>query len=196
MINNLTVGLRSLQSDRPPSKERLMIQQIKRGDIFYADFDPVQGSEQGGVRPCLVVQNDIGNIHSPTVVVVPLTGSKKAFLPTHVRIIRKGGLRFDSIALCEQLRTIDRTRLDGFIGRIDRDTQATIDAALAVSLELPAIKEKPFDLTLCYRCKSDFEEIGRLVMRRGFQRVKESCDRCQLGMGWHYAIFETREELI
>ncbi|MCL2842174.1 MAG: type II toxin-antitoxin system PemK/MazF family toxin [Oscillospiraceae bacterium] len=110
---------------------------VKRGDIFYADFGPVQGSEQGGVRPCLIVQNDIGNIHSPTVVVVPLTGSNKAYMPTHVRITRMGGLRFNSIALCEQLRTIDRTRLDGFIGRIDSETQATIDAALSASLELP-----------------------------------------------------------
>jgi len=109
---------------------------IRRGDIYYADLNPVLGSEQGDIRPVLVVQNDTGNKHSPTVVIVPLTSSKKAFLPTHVRISRTGALAMDSTALCEQVRTIDRKRLDGYIGRIDEDTQTAIDAALAVSVGL------------------------------------------------------------
>ena len=109
---------------------------MRRGDIYYAHLNPVVGSEQGETRPCLVVQNDIGNTHSPTVVIVPLTSSKKAFLPTHVRISRIGGLIADSIALTEQVRTIDRQRLDGYIGKIDSGTQAAVDAALAVSIGL------------------------------------------------------------
>jgi len=109
---------------------------VKRGDIFYADLNPVIGSEQGDIRPVLIVQNDIGNRHSPTVVIVPLTSSKKAFLPTHVRISRTGTLVVDSTALCEQVRTIDRRRLDGYIGQIGGDIQAAIDAALAVSVGL------------------------------------------------------------
>ena len=67
-----------------------MVQQIRRGDIYYADLNPVIGSEQGDIRPVLVVQNNVGNKHSPTVVVVPLTSSKKAFLPTHVKVSRMG----------------------------------------------------------------------------------------------------------
>ena len=109
---------------------------MKRGDIYYARLNPVVGSEQGETRPCLVVQNDVGNTHSPTVVIVPLTGSKKAFLPTHVKIRRTGGLVTDSTALTEQVRTIDRRRLDGYICSIDSGTQAAIDAALAVSVGL------------------------------------------------------------
>jgi len=109
---------------------------VTRGDLFYASLDPVVGSEQGDVRPVLIVQNNMGNKHSPTVVVVPLTSSKRAFLPTHVRISRTGGLSADSTALTEQVRTIDRTRLDGYIGRVDSDTQAAVDVALAVSMGL------------------------------------------------------------
>ena len=109
---------------------------VKRGDIFYADLNPVIGSEQGDVRPVLIVQNDMGNKHSPTVVIVPLTSRKKAFLPTHVRITPTGGLIADSVALCEQIRTIDGRRLDGFIGRIGVDEQAAVDGALAVSVGL------------------------------------------------------------
>ena len=115
-------------------------QEIKRGDIFYADLNPVQGSEQSGVRPVLIVQNALGNQHSPTVVIVPLTSSKKAFLPTHVRIARTGSLVADSTALCEHVRTIDRRRLDGYIGRINENTQMAVDAALAVSVGLDNIK--------------------------------------------------------
>lgn len=113
--------------------------EIKRGDIYYASLNPVVGSEQGGIRPCLIVQNEAGNAHSPTVVVVPLTSSKKAFLPTHVRISRTGRLIANSIALTEQVRTIDRKRLDGYIGSIDYGTQAAVDAALAVSVGLAGV---------------------------------------------------------
>ena len=112
---------------------------MKRGDMFYADLNPAQGSEQSGVRPVLIVQGAKGNKHSPTVVIVPLTSSKKAFLPTHVRIARTGSLVADSTALCEHVRTIDRRRLDGYIGRIDEDIQTAVDAALAVSVGLEEI---------------------------------------------------------
>jgi len=115
---------------------------VKRGDIFYADLNPVVGSEQGGVRPVLVLQNNRGNTHSPTTIVVPLTGSKKAFLPTHVRIMRTGGLIADSVALCEQIRTIDRRRLDGYLGRIGTDEQTAVDGALAVSMGLAYMRER------------------------------------------------------
>ena len=172
-----------------------MIQQIKRGDMYFADLNPVIGSEQGDTRPCLVVQNNIGNRHSPTVVVVPLTSSKKAFLPTHVRIRRTGALASDSTALCEQVRTIDRRRLDGYIGRIDSDTLETVNAALAVSvgLENKPRKATPLDLTLCYRCKSEFEDGGYLLVKRGWQECKESCDICRDAMGWEFGVFDRKK---
>jgi len=143
-----------------------MIQEVKRGDIYCADLSPVIGSEQGDTRPVLIVQNDRGNKHSPTVVIVPLTSRKKAFLPTHVRISRTGALGADSIALCEQIRTIDRRRLGGYIGRIDNATQTVVDAALAVSVGLVENKLRKADLTLCHRCTSEFEDGGYLLVNK------------------------------
>lgn len=109
---------------------------IKRGDLFYADLSPVVGSEQGGVRPVLVVQNDIGNKYSPTIIVVPVTSQiNKAKLPTHVNL--KGnnfGLPKNSVALLEQLRTIDKRRLREKIGTFDERTMFKIDEALQVSI--------------------------------------------------------------
>ena len=171
-----------------------MPQQIRRGDLYYADLNPVIGSEQGDARPCLIVQNDIGNTHSPTVVIVPLTSSKEAFLPTHVRILRTGALVADSIALCEQVRTIDRRRLDAYIGKIDSDTQDAVDTALAVSVGLAQKPRKiePLDLTLCQRCTSEFEDSGYLLIKRGWQETKEPCDICKVGMGWEFSVFDKK----
>ena len=111
--------------------------QLLRGEIYYAALDPVVGSEQGGTRPVLIVQNDIGNAHSPTVVVAPLTKQiKKSRLPIHVRIPKSCGLDADSLALAEQLRTIDRSRLGSFVGRIGAYEQTAINKALSVSMGL------------------------------------------------------------
>jgi mRNA interferase MazF len=106
---------------------------ILRGEIYYAGLNPVVGSEQGDTRPVLVVQNNIGNKFSPTIVVAPITSNhKKGHLPTHVKLPQSTGLDVDSLALVEQIRTIDRSRLDGYIGRIDTNIQLKIDDALAV----------------------------------------------------------------
>jgi len=108
---------------------------IKRGDMYYADLNPVVGSEQGDNRPVLVVQNDLGNKHSPTIVVVPITCNlSKKPLPTHVIIPRIYGLDADSLALAEQIRTIDRSRIREHIGRISDKTQSKIDSAIAISV--------------------------------------------------------------
>ena len=118
-----------------------MTPEIKRGDIYYANLNPVVGSEQGDRRPCIVVQNDTGNHHSPTVVIVPLTGkAKKHYLPTHVVIPQSCGLETSSMALAEQLRTIDRSRLGSYVGRIGTSEQTAIDKAIAISLGL-SVKE-------------------------------------------------------
>lgn len=111
---------------------------VKRGDIFYADLSPVVGSEQGGIRPVLVVQNDIGNKFSPTVIIAAITSQiNKAKMPTHIEITAEDyGLSKDSVILLEQIRTIDKKRLRERIGRLDEDLMEKVDDALTVSVGL------------------------------------------------------------
>jgi mRNA interferase MazF len=109
---------------------------VKKGEIYFADLSPVIGSEQGGVRPVLIVQNDVGNKYSPTVIVAAVTSQiNKAKLPTHVEIPAEGnGLAKDSVILLEQLRTIDKKRLREKIGRIDDKCLQKTNEALTISL--------------------------------------------------------------
>ena len=107
---------------------------MKRGDIYYADLSPVVGSEQGGVRPVLIVQNDTGNRYSPTVIAAAITSqTHKAKLPTHIAL---SGLPRDSVVLLEQIRTLDKRRLRERMGRVDGELMERIDAAIAVSFGL------------------------------------------------------------
>lgn len=111
---------------------------VKRGDIYYADLSPVVGSEQGGIRPVLVLQNDIGNKYSPTVIVAAITSQiNKSKLPTHLSIrADQFGIAKDSVVLLEQLRTIDKKRLRERVCHIDTDNMKKIDYALKISLGL------------------------------------------------------------
>ncbi|EET61617.1 toxin-antitoxin system, toxin component, MazF family [Marvinbryantia formatexigens DSM 14469] len=111
---------------------------IRRGDIFYADLRPVIGSEQGGIRPVLVIQNDVGNKHSPTVIVAAITSKmNKAKLPTHIGIEAEHyDIVKDSVILLEQLRTIDKKRLKDKVCHLDSDILRRVDRALMISLEL------------------------------------------------------------
>lgn len=111
---------------------------IRRGDIFYADLRPVVGSEQGGIRPVLIIQNDVGNRHSPTVICAAITSKmNKAKLPTHIAIdAEKYHMVKDSVILLEQLRTIDKSRLKDKICHLDDKILEKIDAALKISLQL------------------------------------------------------------
>ena len=111
---------------------------VQRGDIYYADLRPVVGSEQGGVRPVLIIQNDVGNRHSPTVICAAITSQKnKAKLPTHVVLHSdKYDLAKDSVVLLEQLRTIDKKRLKDKVCHLDQQILLKIDKALEISLEL------------------------------------------------------------
>lgn len=115
-----------------------MIVVIKRGDVFYADLNPVVGSEQGGVRPVLVIQNDIGNKYSPTVIVAAITSRiDKAKLPTHVEIqADESNLDKDSVILLEQIRTIDKKRLQRQIAHLDSEIIKKVEEALEISLGL------------------------------------------------------------
>ena len=111
---------------------------IKRGDIFYADLSPVVGSEQGGVRPVLIIQNDIGNKYSPTVIAAAITSQiNKARLPTHIEINAKEyGLLKDSVILLEQVRTIDKKRIKEKIGHLDDELMEKVNEALNISFGL------------------------------------------------------------
>ncbi len=109
---------------------------IKRGDIFYADLSPVVGSEQGGVRPVLIIQNNVGNRYSPTIIAGAITSQlTKAKLPTHIEISKgQFGLPKDSVILLEQLRTLDKRRLREKLGSLDRNTIRKVDKAILISL--------------------------------------------------------------
>ncbi len=115
-----------------------MLGTVRRGDIYYADLSPVVGSEQGGMRPVLIVQNDIGNRYSPTVIAAAITSQTgKARLPTHITLQGTGcGLTKDSVILLEQIRTIDKKRLRERMGKLDEDMMSRVDNAIAVSFGL------------------------------------------------------------
>ena len=114
---------------------------VKRGDIYYADLSPVVGSEQGGIRPVLIVQNDVGNRYSPTVIAAAITSQKyKTQLPTHIQVNANDcGLAKDSIVLLEQVRTIDKRRLREHMGTLDNSEMNRINHALSVSFGLGAV---------------------------------------------------------
>lgn len=115
-----------------------MIDNVRRGDVYYADLSPVVGSEQGGVRPVLIVQNDMGNMHSPTVIAAAITSRHdKAKLPTHIELGCGGsGLAKDSVVLLEQVRTIDKRRLRERMGEVGSEQMHEIDEAISISLGL------------------------------------------------------------
>ena len=113
--------------------------EVRRGDIYYADLSPVVGSEQGGVRPVLVVQNDVGNRYSPTVIIAAITSQlDKAKLPTHIEIKKEYGLEKDSVILLEQIRTLDKRRLKEKVCTIDNETMQKVDIAIMISLGITA----------------------------------------------------------
>ncbi len=127
--------------DRNISPERTVTNMtIKRGEIYYADLSPVVGSEQGGIRPVLIVQNDIGNRHSPTVIAAAITSQReKAKLPTHITLDAVNcGLAKDSVVLLEQVRTLDKKRLKERMGELGTADMHRVDSALSVSFGLSA----------------------------------------------------------
>lgn len=110
---------------------------MKRGQVYYADLRPVTGSEQGGIRPCVTIQNDTGNLHSPTTIVAMMTTQKKPNLPTHVAVCGKdSNLDLNTTIMLEQLRTIDKSRIKDFVGRLSEETMEKVDKALHISLAL------------------------------------------------------------
>lgn len=117
--------------------------EIKRGDVYYVDLDPVLGSEQGGTRPVLIIQNEVGNKYAPTVIVAPITGKnkKRADMPVHCILHDCGFLEKESVVLLEQIRTIDKLRLDTYIGRLRLRDMEQINRAILISMDLSKILE-------------------------------------------------------
>ena len=122
---------------------------IKRGDIFYADLSPVVGSEQGGLRPVLIIQNDVGNRYSPTVIAAAITSRMgKTRLPTHIDIYAaRAGLAKDSVILLEQVRTLDKRRLRERMGHLDESVMERVNTAIAVSFGIGTAYEQSFVAT-------------------------------------------------
>lgn len=112
------------------------MKKIVRGAMFYADLDPIVGSEQKGIRPVLIIQNDLGNKHSPTVLVAPISTKKDKLLPTHILIKQFDKLRHDSIVMLEQVRVLDKSRLKGYMGMLESDTLEKVNEAIKISFEL------------------------------------------------------------
>lgn len=119
-----------------------MDRKIKRGDLVFVNFDPIVGSEQGGPRPSVVLQNDVGNKHAPTIIIAPITSkTKKSGLPTHVKLTSKC-LERNSVALLEQIKTIDKSRIEAYIGTLSEEEMKMIEKALRISLGMGRYKKK------------------------------------------------------
>lgn len=165
--------------------------EIMRGDVYFADLDPSIGSEQHGCRPVVIIQNNVGNRYCPTVIVAPLTTIiKKTNMPTHV-IVENIGKKRESLVLLEQIRTLDKSRLDNCIDHLDDETMTRIDKALCVSLGLAGTEaENEMELCLCPTCASQFYNSPNHFIRRvdPFQKYKDICTYCNYRYGFDYLI--------
>ena len=164
-------------------------QVMKRGEIYHADLNPVFGSEQGGYRPVLIIQNNRGNQHSPTVIVAAITSQPKTKLPTHVPINGIRGLEKESFVLLEQIRTVDKRRLDDYVGRLNRDQMNRVEKALRTSMEIKKL-DKPVLMCLCPVCAKPFYNSKEYFIIRADrdQTIKETCMFCNVRQGYDYLI--------
>lgn len=163
-----------------------------RGDMYYADLGHGIGSEQEGYRPVVIIQNNVGNKHSPTVIIASITSKKdaKPKLPTHYYIDAENGLELPSIVLLEQLRTVDKRRLGDFIGHLSEKHIHGINHALAVSIGLIESVPKKLILCLCSACADNFYGTGAYSLRRIVpqQAEKDTCTYCNQRKGYDYEI--------
>lgn len=169
-----------------------MDQTYLRGQLFYADLGTGIGSEQQGLRPVVIIQNNIGNKHSPTVIVAAVSSKTKtkAKLPTHFNIGLESGLERPSIVLLEQLRTIDKQRLGNYIGQLSLPQVRELNHALAISIGLIEPIPQKLTLCLCGTCANDFRGTGAFLLRRvdPQQAEKETCTYCGHRMGVDYEV--------
>lgn len=168
-----------------------------RGDLYYADLGCGIGSEQQGRRPVVIIQNNIGNKHSPTVIVASITSKigVKAKLPTHYYIGAEDGLELPSVALMEQLRTIDKRRLENYIGRLSTDHIEGLNHALAVSIGLVNKIQDALVMSLCPLCERHFRDTGsyHIYHLNQQQSSKETCTYCNQRMGFDCVIIRRKK---
>ena len=169
---------------------------IKWGEIYYCNLGNTKGSVQSGIRPVLVIQNNVGNDNSPTTVVATITTVlKKLNQPTHILLNISCGLKEKSMVMLEQIRTVDKEReLLGYIGKVsDEKTIYSIRQGLLVELGLkkkPQPRRSGLILSLCSKCRDEFMSVPDNILRRvdTLQVVKERCDKCQINYGYDYLI--------
>jgi mRNA interferase MazF len=166
-----------------------MDKRFYRGDIYYANLRPGLGAEQTGRRPVIIVQNNTGNTNAPTLIVVPITSQAKASLPTHLLLQGVTGVIDDSIALVEQICTIDKSRVGKYLGFLGATDLQLLDLAMArgLGLELKG-QDKPLLMTLCHSCaKGYWDRPEYRVKRVDSNRLdKEPCTKCSTGRGFDY----------
>lgn len=169
-----------------------------RGEIYFANLDQGIGSEQEGYRPVVIIQNDVGNRHSPTVIVAALTSRRETRekLPTHCYVGEESGLDRPSVVMLEQLRTLDKQRLDKYVGRLDQKKLAELDYALAISLDLKHHIPDALIMSLCSVCADNFRNTGAYILRRvdPGQIQKEKCTYCDQRRGFDYIVMKKGSE--
>lgn len=168
----------------------IMKKEVKRGELYFADLDPVIGSEQGGFRPALIIQNNTGNRYSNTVIAACVTSKLKSKLPTHVPLVGMAGLPENSVILLEQIRTIDKSRLNAFVGSLNEKLMAQVDTALAISMGIP--KQAANVMTLCTHCYRQFNDSDAYLMRRVDydQKYREPCTLCSVRSGYDFEVIK------
>lgn len=165
---------------------------FKRGDMFYADLPQGVGSEQSGYRPVIILQNDVGNKHSTTVIVAPLTSVShaKTKLPTHYTMKVENGLEKPSIVLLEQIHTVDKQRLQKYIGKASDKALAGIEYALAISLGFIDPISKTIEIGLCRTCKDLLSNAGAFSIES--KNVACACSRCGFPKGTVFRVTQKR----
>lgn len=169
-----------------------------RGDMYYADLGKGVGSEQEGYRPVVIIQNDMGNRHSPTVIIAAISSKVgvKAKLPTHYFINAEDGLELPSIILLEQLRTVDKHRLDKYIGHLKKKHIDGMNHALAISIDLIQKTPQSLIMCLCNTCADNFRSTGAYSLRRidPTQSGKDTCTYCNQRKGFDYSVMRRKED--
>lgn len=173
-----------------------MEQTYSRGDMYYADLGQGIGSEQEGYRPVVIIQNNAGNKHSPTVIIAAITSKMgvKPKLPTHYFINAEDGLELPSVILMEQLRTIDKHRLEKYIGHLKKKHVDGMNHALAVSIDLVQKTKYSLIMCLCSTCAENFRSTGAYSLRRvdPQQMEKDTCTYCNQRMGFDFELIHKR----
>lgn len=188
------------------------LNEVLRGQLYFANLDPVIGSEQGGRRPVLVVQNDVGNRYSTTVIVAPITSQvKKTYQPTHVRIPSCQGLPRHSMVMLEQLRAVDKSRLEDCLGSLESGVMDYINRAIGVSVGIDGpgadreseqrdrrgSQPEEMVLCLCPVCASQFFNSTEHIIRRvdPLKREKDTCTYCEVRQGYDYRVIRRKKRL-